>query len=87
MVTFNDGKIPRWIQEVGEKCNGVFATKILLNLDIEKQRPLENQLQSCKQARQHIRAPKRKLDEEFEDGSDNPTYGAGMLGILRSSYG
>ena len=80
VATFNEGNTARCeVLKRLIKNIGYFSIKQLLNLDKERLRASERALRDVEtKARQHRRAGKRRLEDEFAEDPDNPSYGAGM---------
>lgn len=80
IITFNDGNIARCevLNSMGIKI-GINMVRSMIALDKERLRAADKAVRNLeKQARQHRRSVKRKLEEEFSEDEDNPSYAAGM---------
>ncbi|KAJ4425389.1 hypothetical protein ANN_28004 [Periplaneta americana] len=80
IATFNDVNIARCevFNNMGMEI-GLNMVRLMIALDKERLRAAERAVKSMEiLARQEGRSTKRKLEEEFADNEDSPSYGTGM---------
>lgn len=80
IATYNKGNIVKCdvLQKLGV-TPGKYMVRAMMSMDNERKRNAERKEKECeRQARQTMKAVKRRLDDEMSSDSENPSYGAGL---------